>query len=767
MDSRLTIVIPTYNRSGYANRIINYFARYGCPFRIIIADSSEEPHFDLLSHSVKENSSNLYLEHRRWPSSISPQVKFKEVLEDVDTTYVVLLGDDDFLIPSTLRECVDFLEGNPDYSVAHSKALFFALASPDPEKGAFSVVNFYKQRNIEQESPSERLISHIHDYTTTFYSVHRTHQIRKNFETVAQVNLHLRELVPSSLSILQGKVKCIERMGMLRQAHNQSSAERQGLDFFDLITSSAFGSEWALFKEAAYLAADKTLTPPQIESLLKSAFLPYLGTCLAENAGIAPNVVIKHSDSSDPIEANYNSVEAFNPKGFWYWDFIRLYEEVSHISASSLKPSAMRQTVLVPVFSPSDCSFVDALLEYGKSGYVFQVAVLPKEGNLEDWKQPLKFFEDMGILCLNNCGQKISSVEDLHPLGQVESTAIVAVSNSISQRFASGDANFALTVQPIVSKYLEAQLKSQLLLQTSGASIVLSCIDEISTEYIGLCMAVRNSAACLVYCDEGFYRSNETDSEEGVSILDPLALAVAEACPNWVYSHSAHSKLRLQPLEILVLEALSFAALNAWSNCLGFANIISSSSAHSQARMQYSSYPAHRMRLAGSVSDQIPLAEASGLTLIIDGESLLTLSDYISLSSFENLNYPIEVWLPKWCDTNKAIKIKEKYRDKIRERNVIRGLRSDAISLTSSLAVLRASLARSIPVIFIGKLPEVITNVAQDAVIEASSQQSLTEVLNNLASEEFLKQLISNAKKDSLLWGRKGEKWLETLISSI
>src|SRR5215210_5385137 len=98
MHLLITLIIPTHNRHHYLNRILDYLKSQ--TFQIIIADSTEQFYS---SNTLSSNYNYLHL-----PGKTLTQ-KLSIALHLVQTEYVLMCADDDFLIPQGVIDCVNFL----------------------------------------------------------------------------------------------------------------------------------------------------------------------------------------------------------------------------------------------------------------------------------------------------------------------------------------------------------------------------------------------------------------------------------------------------------------------------------------------------------------------------------------------------------------------------------------------------------------------------------------------------------------------------------
>jgi len=166
-----------------------------------------------------------------------------DLLRQAETPYVALCGDDDFLLPSGLQSCVEFLEAHPDYEVCHGDALLFAVEGDRPH-GRIDWIAPYNQQSCELENHQRRWRAHIGNYSTTAFSLHRTDTLRKAYEFVDAVRSPLSSIGPyedpkknryewgeyftSLLPLVKGKMKKLDVLYMMRQCHRAQTTAKWG-----------------------------------------------------------------------------------------------------------------------------------------------------------------------------------------------------------------------------------------------------------------------------------------------------------------------------------------------------------------------------------------------------------------------------------------------------------------------------------------------------------------------------------------------------------
>src|SRR3989344_4065841 len=95
--SKLTLVIPTYNRQRYVLRNMRYWS--GSMVAVHVLDGSEQP---ILAEEMVGLAANVNYHYLPIPIL----ERLQRAVDLVQTEYVALLGDDEFFVPNALQACI-------------------------------------------------------------------------------------------------------------------------------------------------------------------------------------------------------------------------------------------------------------------------------------------------------------------------------------------------------------------------------------------------------------------------------------------------------------------------------------------------------------------------------------------------------------------------------------------------------------------------------------------------------------------------------------
>ncbi|MFC1856967.1 TIGR00180 family glycosyltransferase [Thermodesulfobacteriota bacterium] len=295
MKQKFSIVIPTFNRSRFLGRLLQYYKEVSLPSLIVVADSSCGDQLEKNRRFIKRARGVLNIRHDEYTSQMNFSLKIAQSLTNLESEYVGMCGDDDFITPRAIEKCVKFLEQNPEYTIVHGRAIRVVCVTKSSRSSGMRIVpSTYRQRSIDDEKSQVRLKRHLADYTPTFYSIHHLKNLQHDIKIATNHFLdninrtkdnasdyHFYELLLSCLSLIQGKSKCLDMLYMVRQVHPNSTARGSRL-WPDLLTSDDFSLQYAQFRDALAdaLIGVSRLTKIEAIETVNRAFLLYFAKSL-------------------------------------------------------------------------------------------------------------------------------------------------------------------------------------------------------------------------------------------------------------------------------------------------------------------------------------------------------------------------------------------------------------------------------------------------------------------------------------------------------
>ena len=215
-----TIIIPTHNRPQFLKRLLLFLSSVQCPSPIVVVDSSDSSTANLSEAVVSDVQSQLsinYIHNRQ-----RFEVKCMETLQATATPYVVLCADDDFVNPFAIEPCISFLEGNPNYALTRGVQFIQATDRERRIKPA-------RFRDLDVSDPARRFSYFADNWYSTFYCVHRTPELLKDFRitcehTNSEHAIILPELLLTYLSVIRGCTRYLPHFFGMRQRHASAAS---------------------------------------------------------------------------------------------------------------------------------------------------------------------------------------------------------------------------------------------------------------------------------------------------------------------------------------------------------------------------------------------------------------------------------------------------------------------------------------------------------------------------------------------------------------
>lgn len=221
INKKLTLIIITHNRYQYLLRILNFYLKYNSFFKILILDSSSvkmTKNISNLLEQKKEDGINII----KFDSKISLIEKLMKGTINITSEYCCIAPDDDFLIPSCFKKCVNFLEKNMNFSSAHGSYFNHKFIL----NKSLVLYPLYDNNFISNDnnSPKNRLEKYYSSEISIYplYAIHRTSDYKKIISKCYEAtnNVLLLEHLFTSFSLIIGKMKVFKNFYCTKEINN-------------------------------------------------------------------------------------------------------------------------------------------------------------------------------------------------------------------------------------------------------------------------------------------------------------------------------------------------------------------------------------------------------------------------------------------------------------------------------------------------------------------------------------------------------------------
>ncbi len=233
MKDRVSLILILHNRHRNIDRLLEYYKDFSSS--IIIADSSNNKYNLSASGS---NIKHIYTPHVSYTS------KIESVLNIVETPYVVMCADDDFIIESSIYKCIDFLNANEDFSAAQGIAIQYLKDSITSKTINYELLYMNMGYDFEDKDPLIRLERFLSNYRSILYAVHRTSLLKLAYKNAGSVikNLYLNEYLSCIVPVIVGKCKQLPILYQVRE-FSESSDDKITPNLDKIYYDTAFEKE--------------------------------------------------------------------------------------------------------------------------------------------------------------------------------------------------------------------------------------------------------------------------------------------------------------------------------------------------------------------------------------------------------------------------------------------------------------------------------------------------------------------------------------------
>jgi glycosyltransferase domain-containing protein len=283
----ITLLIPTKNRTIFLKRVLTYYKKVNFKGTLAIGDSSTG---DFLIDNKKIYASMkdfINITYQIFPDKNLCQTSH-ELLKTVKTNFVAEVHDDNFIVPNSIKKCIEFLNHNSDYSAARGLGISLKTKNDEPYGKLIKCVK-KKQPSSELDSASSRLMSLYGDYSDIHYAIHRTEIYREVLKNSHIKDNNFFHIMTTANTFILGKVKELDILHVIR--HIQSPQGRrvfnknhpESRNTYWWITGEEWGANLEILKKSIVnnlIKIDK-ITPEEAQKAYELSFFMYFSMYFA------------------------------------------------------------------------------------------------------------------------------------------------------------------------------------------------------------------------------------------------------------------------------------------------------------------------------------------------------------------------------------------------------------------------------------------------------------------------------------------------------
>ena len=301
MSSRLTVLLPLKGRALFTLRFLWHANACRLPYRFLIADGQVRPAVQQLFSRSGEAFPDLDIEYIAYPDDTDFSryyAKMHDALTRVQTPYVMLADNDDFLVASGIERSLDFLDQNADYVSCGGGIAGFSVYGEQGDHadvtGPLNRLAFrYEAEDRSQDlgfaSVTERLLAGS-QYSWGYYAVYRATVLTDIWREVVDINfsdLMLLEWFCGLRTLTFGKARSDGSSIAYMRQYWTSLRSSFSKDWVHHLLRSRFSSDFeAMMKRLSELAAHADgADVAEVDGLLRETFDAWYRKFLRHNYG--------------------------------------------------------------------------------------------------------------------------------------------------------------------------------------------------------------------------------------------------------------------------------------------------------------------------------------------------------------------------------------------------------------------------------------------------------------------------------------------------
>ena len=216
---KLTIIIPTLNRSNFLNKLLEYYSNLNFKAVFLILDSSEgnekKKNINILSRYKELNIKYINIKGK-------PLEVIRKSKRNIQTKYCVFSGDDDFFVKKSLSKKIKFFDNKKNNKFIGGSGIGLLFSKYNNNLNTVEYQSLFKSNS---NNAIERLKDISSDYCVSHFSICRSKYFIKALEVVDKKKIPHRafydEIAFSITLALYGKFYQFKTFFIAREISHQ------------------------------------------------------------------------------------------------------------------------------------------------------------------------------------------------------------------------------------------------------------------------------------------------------------------------------------------------------------------------------------------------------------------------------------------------------------------------------------------------------------------------------------------------------------------
>jgi glycosyltransferase domain-containing protein len=227
---KTTILLTIYNRYKFTKRWLDYAKENNFKINIFICDGGTNNAFKKYINLNKYKSLNIKYYKSEYTTDFSIMFnKFYEAVQRINTDFIYIAEDDDFIIEENIFKSQTFLEKNLDYSSSGGLNVNFEYLSKKKGNGKIFIRCHNHNKSLKDDDVLKRFMKGFKYLNSNYNTLHTKKSLIKIFKFLKMKkfkNLYITELVIYLYSLLNGKCKRFDHVEYLKLDNTQYSASK-------------------------------------------------------------------------------------------------------------------------------------------------------------------------------------------------------------------------------------------------------------------------------------------------------------------------------------------------------------------------------------------------------------------------------------------------------------------------------------------------------------------------------------------------------------
>jgi glycosyltransferase domain-containing protein len=256
-DNTFSLIIPTYQGTPFLRRCLDHLKSVEYPGHVLLADDSTDEHREFV-RSCASRYPELWIDIHLYDHGTQFLDKLCQSMDRISARFVMLCGQDDFVVPAALERVAGTLDADAGLACARGRVARFRIHRKQGASGGDRVgIEFlqHPMRAYGEAHAVDRVLAPLRGYSSTLYSIHRRAHLIESFRRTeaATRNVVFMQYLSSCITAAQGRVESVDTLFLARQAHAASWAAQLMRDIEHwplLVASPKFSAYYQEFRSA-------------------------------------------------------------------------------------------------------------------------------------------------------------------------------------------------------------------------------------------------------------------------------------------------------------------------------------------------------------------------------------------------------------------------------------------------------------------------------------------------------------------------------------